>query len=57
MESAKFRVKRAKSRVEGADGAAFRRVMEDGATRAYLVRKDLTELDAQTNKFKNMTSR
>lgn len=43
--------------IEAAVEAAIRRVMEDGAIRAYLVRKDLTELDNQTQKFKKLGSR
>lgn len=43
--------------IEAAVEAAIRRVMADGAIRAYLVRNDLTELDNQTQRFKNQTSR
>lgn len=43
--------------IEAAVEAAIRRSMADGAIRAYLVRKDLTELDNQTERFKNQTSR
>ena len=43
--------------IEAAVEAAIRRSMADGAIRAYLVRKDLTELDAQTEKFKKLGSR
>lgn len=43
--------------LEAAVEAAIVRSMANGAIRAYLVRKDLTELDAQTNRFKNQTSR
>lgn len=43
--------------IEAAVEAAIRRSMADGAIRAYLVRKDLTELDSQTERFKKQTSR
>ena len=43
--------------IEAAVETAIRRSMADGAIRAYLVRKDLTELDNQTERFKNQTSR
>lgn len=43
--------------IEAAVEAAIRRVMEDGAIRAYVVRKDIEELDAQTLKFKKLGSR
>lgn len=43
--------------IEAAMEAALRRVMQDGAIRAYLVRKDLTELDAQDARFRKQTSR
>lgn len=47
----------AQTEIEAAVEAAIRRVMADGAIRAYLVRNDLTELDNQTQRFKNQTSR
>lgn len=43
--------------IEAAVEAALRRVMADGAIRAFVVRKDIEELDAQTLKFKNLGSR
>ena len=43
--------------IEAAVEAAIRRVMADGAIRAYVVRKDIEELDAQTLKFKKLGSR
>ena len=43
--------------IEAAVEAAIRRVMDDGAIRAYVVRKDIEELDAQTLKFKKLGSR
>lgn len=43
--------------IEAAMEAALRRVMADGAIRAYLVRKDLEELDSQTARFKAKTTR
>ncbi len=43
--------------IEAAVEAAIRRSMKEGAIRAYLVRKDLTELDAQTERFKKQTTR
>lgn len=46
-----------KADLEEAVEAAIARSMANGAIRAYLVRKDLTELDAQTAKFKKQTSR
>ncbi len=42
--------------VERAVEKAIRRSMADGAIRAYLVRRDLTELDNQTQRLKNQTS-
>lgn len=45
------------SDLEAAVEAAIRRTMADGAIRAFVVRKDITELDNQTNRFKSMTSR
>ncbi len=43
--------------IEAAVEAAIRRAMDDGAIRAYVVRKDIDELDAQTLKFKKLGSR
>ena len=43
--------------IEAAVEAALRRVMADGAIRAFVVRKDIEELDAQTLKFKKLGSR
>ena len=43
--------------IEAAVETAIRRVMADGAIRAYVVRKDIEELDAQTLKFKKLGSR
>ena len=43
--------------IEAAVEAAIRRSMADGAIRAYLVRRDLSELDAQTERLKEQTSR
>lgn len=43
--------------VERAVEKAIRRSMADGAIRAYLVRRDLAELDNQTQRLKNQTSR
>ena len=42
--------------IEAAVEAAIIRSMASGAIRAYLVRKDLTELDNQTQRFKDQTS-
>lgn len=47
----------AKADIEAAIEAAIVKSMKNGAIRAYLVRSDLTELDAQTNRFKKQTSR
>ena len=46
-----------KADIEAAVEAAIVKSMQNGAIRAYLVRNDLTELDAQTNRFKKQTSR
>lgn len=46
-----------KADIEVAVEAAIVKSMQNGAIRAYLVRNDLTELDAQTNRFKKQTSR
>lgn len=43
--------------LEAAVETAIARSMANGAIRAYLVRNDLTELDAQTERFKKQTSR
>lgn len=43
--------------IEAAVEAAIVKSMQNGAIRAYMVRNDLTELDAQTNRFKQQTSR
>lgn len=43
--------------IEAAVEAAIIKSMATGAIRAYLVRKDLTELDNQTNRFKDITAR
>jgi len=43
--------------IEAAVEAAIIKSMATGAIRAYLVRKDLIELDNQTNRFKDITSR
>lgn len=43
--------------IEAAVEAAIRRSMADGAIRAFVVRKDIEELDAQTLKFKKLGSR
>lgn len=46
-----------KADLEEAVETAISRSMANGAIRAYLVRKDLTELDAQDARFKAQTSR
>lgn len=46
-----------KADLEEAVETAIGRSMANGAIRAYLVRKDLTELDAQDARFKKQTSR
>ena len=46
-----------KADLEEAVETAISRSMANGAIRAYLVRKDLTELDAQDARFKKQTSR
>ena len=43
--------------IEAAVEAAIRRVMEDGAIRAYVVYKDIEELNALIQKFKKLGSR
>ena len=43
--------------IEAAVETGIVRSMAQGAIRAFLVRKDLTELDNQTNRFKDITSR
>ena len=43
--------------LEAAVETAIARSMANGAIRAYLVRNDLTELDAQTDRLKQQTSR
>ena len=43
--------------LEAAVETAIVKSMQNGAIRAYLVRNDLTELDAQTERLKKMTSR
>ncbi len=43
--------------IEAAVEAAIIKSMAMGAIRAYLVRKDLTELDNQTQRFKDITAR
>ncbi len=43
--------------IEAAVETAIERCFARRAIRAYLVRKDLTELDNQTNRFKDITSR
>lgn len=43
--------------LEAAVETAIVKSMQNGAIRAYLVRNDLTELDAQTERFKKQTSR
>lgn len=43
--------------LEAAVETAIARSMANGAIRAYLVRNDLTELDAQTDRLKKQTSR
>ena len=46
-----------KADIEAAVEAAIAKSMQNGAIRAYLVRNDLTELDAQTDRLKQQTSR